>query len=67
MAVYQPLLSSGWFLACDWLALDSLQLGFYLATAGLNTFAVTLRVIGGDEKGSLKLETVKYGCESQGT
>jgi hypothetical protein len=24
----QLLLSSGWFLACDWLALDSLQLGF---------------------------------------
>jgi hypothetical protein len=27
---------------------------------------VTLRVVGGDEKGSLKLETVKYGRESQG-
>jgi hypothetical protein len=32
-----------------------------------NTFTVTLRVVGGDEKGSLKLETVKYGRESQGT
>jgi hypothetical protein len=32
-AVYQPLLSSGWFVACDCLALDSLQLSFYLATA----------------------------------
>jgi hypothetical protein len=28
---------------------------------------VTLRVVGGDEKGSLKSETVKYGCKSQGT
>jgi hypothetical protein len=26
-----------------------------------------LRVVGGDEKGSLKSERVKYGCESQGT
>jgi hypothetical protein len=29
--------------------------------AGSNTFTVTLRVVGGDEKGSLKSETVKYG------
>jgi hypothetical protein len=35
--------------------------------AGLNTSNVTLRVVGGDEKGSLKSETVKYGHESQGT
>jgi hypothetical protein len=35
--------------------------------AGSNTSAVTLRVVGGDEKGSLKSETVKYGRESQGT
>jgi hypothetical protein len=28
---------------------------------------VTLRVVGGDEKGSLKSETVKYGYESKGT
>jgi hypothetical protein len=28
---------------------------------------VTLRVVGGDEKGSLKFETGKYGRESQGT
>jgi hypothetical protein len=32
-----------------------------------NTSTVTLRVVGGDEKGSLKSETVKYGRESQGT
>jgi hypothetical protein len=31
--------------------------------AGLNTSTVTLRVIGGDEKGSLNSETVKYGRE----
>jgi hypothetical protein len=34
--------------------------------AGSNTSTVTLRVVGGDEKGSLKSETVKYGHESQG-
>jgi hypothetical protein len=35
--------------------------------AGSNTSTVTLRVVGGDEKGSLKSERVKYGLESQGT
>jgi hypothetical protein len=35
--------------------------------AGSNTSTVTLRVVGGDEKGSLESETVKYGGESQGT
>jgi hypothetical protein len=35
--------------------------------AGSNTSIVTLRVVGGDEKGSLKSETVKYDRESQGT
>jgi hypothetical protein len=34
---------------------------------GSNTSTVTLRVIEGDEKGSLKSETVKYGHKSQGT
>jgi hypothetical protein len=32
-----------------------------------NTSTVTLGVIGGDEKGSLKSETVKYGRKSQRT
>jgi hypothetical protein len=32
---------------------------------GYNTSTVTPRVVGGDEKGSLKSETVKYGRESQ--
>jgi hypothetical protein len=32
-----------------------------------NTSTVTLRVVGGDEKGSLRTETVKYGREIQGT
>jgi hypothetical protein len=32
-----------------------------------NTSTVTLRVVGGDEKGSIKTETVKYGREIQGT
>jgi hypothetical protein len=31
---------------------------------GSNTSTVTLRVVGGDEKGSLEYETVKYGHES---
>jgi hypothetical protein len=35
--------------------------------AGSNTSTVTLRVIGGDEDGSLEFETVKYGHESHGT
>jgi hypothetical protein len=35
--------------------------------AGSNTAIVTLRVVGGDEKGSLRSETLKYGSESQGT
>jgi hypothetical protein len=32
--------------------------------AGSNTSTVTLRVVGGDEKGSLESETVKYDYES---
>jgi hypothetical protein len=32
-----------------------------------NTSTVTLRVVGGDEKGSLESETVKYGLKTQGT
>jgi hypothetical protein len=35
--------------------------------AGSNTSTVSLRVVGGDEKGSLESETVKYGHESNGT
>jgi hypothetical protein len=35
--------------------------------AALNTSTLNLRVVGGDEKGSLKSETVKYGNESRGT
>jgi hypothetical protein len=35
--------------------------------AGSNTSTVTLRVVGGEEKGNLKSETVKYGRKSQGT
>jgi hypothetical protein len=35
--------------------------------AGSNTSTVPQRVAGGDEKGSLKSETVKYGHESHGT
>jgi hypothetical protein len=35
--------------------------------AGSNISTVTLRVVGGDEKGSLESETVKYGHESHET
>jgi hypothetical protein len=35
--------------------------------AGSNTSTVTLRVVGSDEKGSLKSDTVKYGHEFQRT
>jgi hypothetical protein len=35
--------------------------------AGSNTSPVALRVVGGDEKGSLESETVQYGHESHGT
>jgi hypothetical protein len=35
--------------------------------AGSNTSTVTLRVVGGDEKGSLKSQIVKYGRKSHGT
>jgi hypothetical protein len=35
--------------------------------AGSNTSTVTLRVVRGDEMGSLKSETVKYGREYQRT
>jgi hypothetical protein len=35
--------------------------------AGSNTSTVTLRVVGGDEKGTLKSETVKYSRKSLGT
>jgi hypothetical protein len=34
---------------------------------GSNTSTIALRVVGGDEKGSLESETVKYGHESHGT
>jgi hypothetical protein len=34
--------------------------------AGSNTSTVTVQVVGGDEKGSLKSETVKYGRKSLG-
>jgi hypothetical protein len=35
--------------------------------AGSNTSTVALRVVGGDEKGSLEFETINYGPEFHGT
>jgi hypothetical protein len=43
------------------------QLASTSVEASSNTFTVTLRVVGGDEKAGLKSETVKYGHESQAT
>jgi hypothetical protein len=43
------------------------KVGVSHVKAGSNTSTVTLRVVGGDEKGSLESETVKYGHESYGT
>jgi hypothetical protein len=43
------------------------DLGQPRVEAGSNTSTVTLRVVGGDEKGSLKYEIVKYGHENKGT
>jgi hypothetical protein len=46
---------------------NALFIHYYLALArveaGSNTSTVTLRVVGGDKKGSLKSERVKYGRE----
>jgi hypothetical protein len=43
------------------------ELAITLVEAGSNTSTVTLRVVGGDGKGSLESETVEYGHESYGT
>jgi hypothetical protein len=37
------------------------------AISAPHTSTIALRIIGGDKKGSPESETVKYGCESQGT
>jgi hypothetical protein len=41
------------------------MLEYNCVEAGSNTSTVTLRVVRGDGKGSLKSETVKYGHEPQ--
>jgi hypothetical protein len=51
---------------CIWRAGDKTQRQTRVE-AGSNTSTVTLRVVRGDELGSLKSETVKYGREYQGT
>jgi hypothetical protein len=50
-----------------YIAVDILNPCVPRVEAGSNTSTVTLRVVGGDENGSLKSETVKYGLKSQGT
>jgi hypothetical protein len=47
-------------------ATDRVQFSYPRVELGSNTSTVTLRVVEGDEKGSLKSETVKCGRESQG-
>jgi hypothetical protein len=46
---------------------DSVKVGYSRVEAGSNTATVTLRAVGGDEKGSLESETVNYGHESHGS
>jgi hypothetical protein len=48
-------------------ATSSVRSGDPRVEAGSNTSTVTLRVVGGDKKGSLKSETVIYGYKSQET
>jgi hypothetical protein len=45
----------------------TLTLTLSCVEAGSNTSTLTLRVVGGGEKGSLKYETVKYVRESHRT
>jgi hypothetical protein len=45
---------------------DISSLGMTRVEARSNTSTVILRVVGGDEKGNLESETVKYGRESKG-
>jgi hypothetical protein len=56
-----------WPSVAMWLWLQVPANSFTRVEAGSNTSTETLRVVGGDEKGSLKSETVKYGRDSQGT
>jgi hypothetical protein len=54
---------------CDFDFVDGVGWGEWvesLVEAGSNTSTVALRVVGGDEKGSLQSEKVKYGRESHG-
>jgi hypothetical protein len=46
---------------------DSKSNSLFILEAGSNTTTVALRVVGGDKKGSLESETVRYGGESHGT
>jgi hypothetical protein len=70
---WYPLLSS-WCVFCGWSVPSLYRKQWNCSTgvlirveAGSSTSTVAQRVVGGDEKGSLKSETVKYGRESQGT
>jgi hypothetical protein len=46
---------------------SSVEKRYSRVEAGSNTSTVNLRVVRGNEKGSLESETVKYGLELQGT
>jgi hypothetical protein len=56
-----------WFVPKCYKQETDLELSPPCVEAGSDTSTVTLRVAGGDEKGSLKSETLKYGYESKGT
>jgi hypothetical protein len=66
--VFNVCLSSRrWFVLClVYISYPVLVLVSTRVEVGSNTSTVTLRVVGGDEKGSLNYETVKYGHESYG-
>jgi hypothetical protein len=51
----------------DLYTISGVGTGVSRVEAGSNTSTVALRVLGGDEKGSLETETVKYGHEFHGT
>jgi hypothetical protein len=59
-----PLFSSRRTVLRGWLAEQSRE---NREEAESNTSTVALRVVGGDEKGSIESERVKYGRKSHGT
>jgi hypothetical protein len=55
------------FIAIEKVLGEVFSVGSARVEAESNTSTVALRIVGGDEKGSLESETVKYVRESHGT